>query len=208
MGLKDEIEAYEKAEVSIDTGEIELWDHIIFPNVIRKRQIELIFDLIEQTKTNKILDLGCGGGWLSKILSSRGYNVTGIDASATLINTARKSCAEAKFIVGDCMRLPFPDQSFDCIIGSAILHHLDSYKALTECRRVISPGGILLLMEPNKINPTAALGRKILNQKTKDENPFYPGSLKKALFKAGWHTTQFRYLFPYSFTLSYLLKIT
>ena len=115
MGLKDEIEAYEKAEVSIDTGEIELWDHIIFPNVIRKRQIELIFDLIEQTKTNKILDLGCGGGWLSKILSSRGYNVTGIDASAPLINAARKSCAEAKFIVGDCMRLPFPDQSFDAL---------------------------------------------------------------------------------------------
>jgi len=43
MGLKDEIEAYEKAEVSLDTGEIEFWDHVIFPNVIRKRQIRLIF---------------------------------------------------------------------------------------------------------------------------------------------------------------------
>ena len=104
------------------------------------------------------------------------------------------------------MNLPFANEAFDCIMGSAILHHLYAAQALTECHRVTSSGGTLLLMEPNKLNPIAALGRKITNLQTKGENPFYPGSLKKALVGAGWGTYQFRCLFPYSFSLSYLFK--
>ncbi len=207
MGLKDEIQAYEKAEVTLDTGEIELWDHIIFPNVIRKRQLRLIFSVLERARPLKILDYGCGAGWLSKILLAKGYDVTGIDASDVLISSAVKSCGEGRFIVGDCMELPFADESFDCVIGSAILHHLETARALAECRRVTSRGGILLLMEPNRLNPIAALARKVIHLNTKDEKALYPGSLKKALASARWDRLQFRYLFPYSFSLSYLLKI-
>ena len=206
MVLRDEIEVYDKAEVSMDTGEIELWDQIIFPKVIRKRQIRLIRDAIERTKHRKILDFGCGAGWLSKILSSEGYDVTGIDVSASLIRSARESCSKDSFIVGDCMKLPFDDGVFDWIVGSAILHHLDTDQALVECHRVASSGGILLLMEPNKLNPIAALGRKVTNVQTKDENPFYPWSLRKALVRTGWAVSDFQFLFPYSFSLSYLLK--
>jgi SAM-dependent methyltransferase len=207
MGIKDEIQAYEKAEVSIDTGEIELWDHVIFPNVIRKRELGLIFSVLERARPRKILDFGCGAGWLSKILLAKGYDVIGIDASDALINSAVKSCQEGRFIVGDCMNMPFADGVFDCVIGSAILHHLETARALAECRRVTSPGGVLMLMEPNKLNPIAALARKVIHLNTKDENPFYPGRLKKALAAARWDRLQFRYLFPYSFSLSYLFKI-
>ena len=205
--LKDEIEVYDKAEVSIDTGEIELWDQIIFPTVIRKRQIRLILDAIGRVRHEKILDFGCGAGWLSKILSSRGYDVTGIDVSTSLVRSARESCGTDSFIVGDCMQLPFDDDVFDCIVGSAILHHLNPDQALAGCHRVTSPGGILLLMEPNTLNPFAALGRKMTNVQTKDENPFYPWCLRKALIRQGWSISNFQFLFPYSFTLSYLLKI-
>jgi SAM-dependent methyltransferase len=207
VSLKDEIQTYAKAEVSPDTAEIELWDHVIFPNVIRKRQLGLIFRVFERVRPRRILDFGCGAGWLSKILHAKGYDVTGIDASDALIASAVKSCHEGHFIVGDCLNLPFADASFDCIIGSAILHHLETSRALAECRRVASPGGILLLFEPNKLNPIGVLARKVINRKTKDEDPFYPGYLKKALAGAGWDRSQFRFLFPYSFNLSYLLKI-
>jgi ubiquinone/menaquinone biosynthesis C-methylase UbiE len=209
MSLRDEIEVYDKVKIFADTGEIEVWDQIIFPKVIRERQIRLILDAIEQTKHEKILDFGCGTGWLSKILSSKGYNVTGIDVNASLVRSARESCGRDSFIVGDCMKLPFDAGVFDCIVGSAILHHLDTDQALAECHRVTSPGGILLLMEPNKLNPIAALGRKITNAnvQTKDENPFYPRSLRNALVRTGWAVCDFQYLFPYSFGLSYLLKI-
>lgn len=139
MGIKDEIESYKNAVVSLDTGEIELWDHVIFPNVIRKRELGLVFTVLERTRPRKILDYGCGAGWLTKILISKGYDTTGIDASSALINSAVKSCGEGRFIVGDCMNLPFASGSFDCIIGSAILHHLDTARALAECRRVAAP---------------------------------------------------------------------
>ena len=206
MTLRDEIESYKKAKVSLDTGEIEFWDHVIFPNVIRQRQIMLILNALEQVSPQRILDFGCGAGWLSKILLSKGYNVTGVDASELLIGYARESCNKDLFVVGDCMHLPFGESRFDCITGSAILHHLDAIQALSECYRVTSSGGTLLLMEPNKLNPIAALGRKMTNLQTGGEKPFHPRSLEKALVSTGWSTVDVRYLFPYSFGLSYLFK--
>lgn len=207
MSLKDEIEAYEKAKVSLDTGEIEFWDHVIFPNVIRKRQVRLIVDVLEQARPGTILDFGCGAGWLSKFLSSKGYDVIGIDVSSSLIRSAIKVSTRSSFIVGDCVNLPFGYGVFDCIIGSAILHHLDPHQALAECYRATAPGGTLLLMEPNRLNPPAAFGRKITNVQTKGESPFYPWTLRSALIRTGWAICDIRYLFPYSFSLSYLLRI-
>jgi ubiquinone/menaquinone biosynthesis C-methylase UbiE len=209
MDLKNEIEVYDKAKVSIDTGEIESWDRVIFPIVIRKRQIELILKAVDATKPSRILDFGCGAGWLSIILSSRGYRVVGIDVSSSLIKSAATSCPEAQFVIGDCMSLPFRDNSFDFIIGIGILHHLNTVRAVAECQRVATKHATLLFMEPNKLNPFAALGRKILplDVCTKGETPFSPRALRKAL-SVGGGTIQMDYLFPYSFALAYLLGKT
>lgn len=207
MSLKDEIRAYDKVKVSCDTGEIETWDSVIFPNVIRKREIELILSRVEKVRPKRILDFGCGAGWLSKVLSSTGYNVVGIDASSSLIRTADNLSLElSHFVVGDCMNLPFKDNTFDLVVGMAVFHHLNARAAFAECWRVSADSATLMLMEPNKLNPIAALGRKITNVQTKDENPFYPWHLTDALSKAGWIIKDIRYLFPYSFGLSYLLK--
>lgn len=207
MRLKNEAEFYEQVEVSADTGEIETWDHVLFPNVIRKREVELILGEVEKVKPKSILDFGCGAGWLSKLLSSKGYNVVSIDASSSLIETASESSSElSRFIVGDCMNLPFRDNTFDFIVGISIFHHLDSSAALLECQRVATNNATLLLMEPNKLSPVAALGRKITNIQTKGERPFYPWDLRNTLIGEGWVTKSVKYLFPYSFGLAYLLK--
>ena len=79
----------------------------------------------------------------------------------------------SQFIVGDCLNLPFGDSSFDFAVGMAIFHHLNPSVALIECKRVSTDGATLLLMEPNKLGPVAALGRKITNI-PKGEKPFYP----------------------------------
>lgn len=207
MPLKNQIEFYDKVEILADTGEIETWDRIIFPNVIRKREIELILNQIPEVKPKRILDFGCGAGWLSKVLSSRGYHVIGIDSSSSLIKSAAKSSSEmSQFVVGDCLNLPFGDASFDFVIGMAIFHHLDAAAAFSECQRISADGGTFMLMEPNKLNPIALLGRKITNVQSNDENPFYPWRLRNALIETGWIIKDIKYLFPYSFGLSYLLK--
>ena len=208
MSLRDEIEVYDKVEISADTEETEVWDKIIFPNVIRKRENELILGLVKEIKPKKILDIGCGTGWLSKMLSSNGYHTVGIDISDWLIKNARKSHSEkSQFIVGDGMNLPFRDGIFDLIIGIGVLHHLNPDQALAECCRVSSKNGILLLMEPNKLNPIGAIGRKIapLDTHTKGEKPFTPKGLRNA-FGNGWIIRDIKYLFPYSFGLARLLR--
>lgn len=208
MTLENEIEVYDKAKVSSDAGEIELWDQIIFPVVIRKRQIQLIIDAIEQAKPRKILDFGCGAGWISKILSSKGYDVTGIDASSWLIKNAMKASHETHFLVGDCMALPFKENVFDFVIGMGILHHLDANKALAECFRVSNINATVLFMEPNELNPLAALGRKFMPADTysKNQKPFTPRGFKMAFKKQGWALKYFGYFFPYSFSIAYLLR--
>lgn len=208
MTLKNEIEVFGKAKVSIDTGETELWDQIIFPEVIRKRQIRLIIDAIEQAKPRKILDLGCGAGWISKILSSKGYDITGIDTSSWLIKNAMKASHETHFLVGDCMALPFKENVFDFVIGMGILHHLDANKALAECFRVSNRNATVLFMEPNELNPLAALGRKFMPADTysKNQKPFTPRGFKMAFKKQGWALKYFGYFFPYSFSIAYLSR--
>jgi SAM-dependent methyltransferase len=208
MGLTDEIESYRKAEVSSETAEIELWDHIVFPNVIRSRQISLIHDELSTRYPQRILDYGCGAGWLTRVLNTEDWNVVGVDASPELIRKATEIVVNKSFLVGDCINLPFRNDTFDCVIGSAILHHLDPNKALAECRRVTKPGGSLILMEPNKLNPPAAIGRLITHIQTKDENPFSPKFLYHALSVCHWNIKDFRFLFPYSFALSYTLQKT
>lgn len=210
MSLRNERQFYDKAKVSAETGETEVWDHVIFPNAIRKRQIELILTLTEEVKPKLILDFGCGAGWLSAILTSKGYCVVGIDLSSSLIEIAANlPAAKSNLCVGDCMNLPFKDGVFDLIIGIAILHHLNPEKGLTECSRVTTKDAIALFMEPNKLNPIAAFGRKILKGiHTKGENPFYPWELTKTLSKGGWVVEKTFYLFPFSFGLAYLLGRT
>ena len=208
MSLRDEIETYGRVKVSTDTCEIETWDTIIFPKVIRKRETELIISQVEKVKPKRILDFGCGPGWLSKLFSSIGYSVVGIDASSSLIRSASKSSSElSRFIVGDCTTLPFKDNAFDFIIGISIFHHLEAEAAFHECHRVSTDSATLFLMEPNKLNPLAALGRKITNVQTESEKPFYPRRLVNTIAKTGWTIREIRYLFPYSFGLSYISKL-
>ncbi|MBT9148375.1 MAG: putative S-adenosylmethionine-dependent methyltransferase [Syntrophomonadaceae bacterium] len=207
MGLEDEIRRYDRAEVSMDTGETELWDEVVFPNIIRRREKEIIFDLLASVKARTILDLGCGGGWLSKVLSAKGYRIIGIDISTVLIKTATKAASEnLGFLVGDCMNLPFRDNRFDLIVGVGILHHLDPDKALAECHRVLSKNGSILFMEPNALSPLMTVGRKLVRVDicTEAEKPFVPTYLKDTMIKAGFEVKSLEYLFPYSFALAYL----
>lgn len=211
MSLKDEISVFNKAKLSAATGETEVWDRVIYPNVIRKREIDIILSRIEQVKPRRLLDFGCGVGWLSKFLSSKGYHCVGVDASSSLIKSAITSSSNnSQFVIGDCMSLPFQDGSFDFVVGIGILHHLDPKQGLAECYRVLSRKGTLLLMEPNKFSPVGALGRRIapLDTHTPGEQPLSSTELKHILLRTGWIVEHTGYMFPYSAALSQILRIT
>ena len=208
VSLRDEIDVYDKAETSL-TGETVSYDAAIFPNVIRKKEIELIRVFLEAKRPKVILDYGCGGGWLSLSLLSWGFDVVGVDASESMVRKAKLVCHEADFIVCDAMRLPFRDKVFDCIIGISILHHLNLQKAFEELKRISLSESKFLFMEPNLLNPLSAIGRKLLPMEyhTKEEKPFTPGYLKTAFNLADFSLEKYFSLFFLSFPTARLFKV-
>ncbi|WP_216905536.1 class I SAM-dependent methyltransferase [Nocardia noduli] len=106
-----------------------------------------MLELAGDVTGRRILDAGCGSGPLFATLRDRGAVVTGIDASAGMLEQARlRLGADADLRVADLADpLPFPDNAFDDVVASLVLHYLRDWgPTLTELRRVLVPGGRLL----------------------------------------------------------------
>jgi SAM-dependent methyltransferase len=96
--------------------------------------------------SGRVIDLGCGGGQASRKLAAHGYDVTGVEFSATAIALARANFPNITFIEGDCLALTFADASFDLAIDNHVLHCLigdDRGRFLREIARVLRDGGLL-----------------------------------------------------------------
>ncbi len=101
----------------------------------------------------RVLDLACGTGYGTAILGAQGAQVTGADISATAIRLARlrHGSDNVTFVIADCFDLPFAAASFDVVVANEMIEHVADHDALiTEARRVLVPGGLLLVSTPNK----------------------------------------------------------
>jgi len=106
-----------------------------------------MLELAGDVAGRRILDAGCGSGPLFAELRARGAVVTGVDASAGMLEPARRRLgADADLRVVDLADpLPFPDGAFDDVIASLVLHYLEDWApTLAELRRVLTPGGRLI----------------------------------------------------------------
>lgn len=99
----------------------------------------------------KILDIGTGPGFFPRILSREGHNVVGIDCSNEMINLAKKnSNYDCEFYVMDSHILEFQDNYFDLIVSRNVTWTLyNPQKAYKEWKRVLKPGGKLIIFDAN-----------------------------------------------------------
>jgi SAM-dependent methyltransferase len=105
----------------------------------------------------RVLDAGCGTGWLAAGLrrARPDVEVIGVDLSAGMLTRAREAGAWP-LVQADGTRLPIADASIDVLVGRGVLHHLpDVSAALFEWRRVLRPGGAVVLSS----EPTPAVDR-------------------------------------------------
>jgi len=115
----------------------------------------------------KVLDFGCGNGVHSFWLAEAGAEVIGIDLSQKSLELARERAKKQtkgigpQFLVMDCEKLEFADNSFDIIFDGGTFSSLDLQKVFPELARVLRPGGFVVGIETLGHNPLINAKRKL-----------------------------------------------
>ncbi|MDO4181014.1 MAG: methyltransferase domain-containing protein [Bacteroidales bacterium] len=107
---------------------------------------EDVLNLLDVHTGDRVIDLGCGNGMLTKRLSEMGLNVTGIDASEEMLGIARSSYPELTFIKSDALDFTV-DEPVDAVFSNAVFHWIDRDKQpllLRQINRALKPGGELV----------------------------------------------------------------
>ncbi len=129
--------------------------------------LAFVLQQLELFSGAKVLDFGCGTGWLSRVMATMGLDVVGTDVSDNALRLGREFIArdplvselKVEFRLFDGVTLPLADQSVDRIVSFDAFHHvLDQEGTLREMARVLRPGGIIAFHEPgpkHSLTPTA-----------------------------------------------------
>jgi len=173
----------------LEKGAGEIWNWESPAGKIRwARRVQMLTRHINPGE--KVLELGCGTGYFSREILKTGALVTAIDISPDLLAEANKNIQDPNitFCEENAYQMSFADASFDSVVGSSVLHHLDMEKAVSEMYRVLKPNGSVAFTEPNMLNPQIALQKNIpwLKQKmgdSPDETAFFRWSISSLLKK-------------------------
>jgi len=148
---------------AVTRGHVLHWAHLYDPlaNIVTLGRASALrdqtTDLAGLRPGERVLEVGCGTGEVAQRARARvgpEGEVVGVDPSADMIAVARKKATRAgltiDYRIAAIEALPFADGSFDVVLSSLMMHHLpDDLKAvgLAEVRRVLKPGGRLLIVE-------------------------------------------------------------
>jgi ubiquinone/menaquinone biosynthesis C-methylase UbiE len=153
-----------------------------------------------------VLELGCGTGHFTRELAHSGAQIVAIDLSPDLLEIAKaQHCApNVRYEIQNAYELSYSDATFDSVIGSSVLHHLEIRKALREICRVLKPGGTIYFTEPNMLNPQIAIQKNVPWVKRKlgdspDETAFFRRRLRRLLEQTGFRDVRidpFDFLHP------------
>ena len=132
----------------------------------------------ELSRGRRILDIACGEGYGSGMLSEVASAVVGIDIVPQVVEHARRRYQRPNlsFAAGSCTAIPLTDQSIDVVVCFETLEHHDQHDAMiSELRRVLRPDGLIVISSPNRTEYSEIPGY---------ENPFHVRELDQGEFVA------------------------
>jgi len=125
----------------------DLEDHYWWFVARRAVALKWLFKHLDQKDQPTVLDLGCGTGALMSDLKDQA-NVVGLDFSELALQLSYERGFQ-NLIQGDGAKLPLASESFDAVIGLDVFEHIeDDDSALQEAKRILKPGGLLVLSVP------------------------------------------------------------
>lgn len=118
--------------------------------------IEPLLELLSSIKASspsklRILDLGCGNGSLSHLISQQGFEVVGVEYSESGVNYARQTFPDCHFIHASIYELPYAEleNSFDIVLSAEVIEHLLYPRELVRAaKKCLKPNGRLILTTP------------------------------------------------------------
>ncbi|MET0380046.1 MAG: methyltransferase domain-containing protein [Spongiibacteraceae bacterium] len=174
------------------------WQKLLYPLFylfpLPRAHVDFSYMFIPVAAGKRLLEVGFGGGVTLGLMSARGWLAEGIDFDEAAVANARAKGMTVN--AGDIRAQQYPDASFDAIVSSHVIEHLhDPVGFLQECRRVLKPGGQLVLATPN----AGSFGRGLFGASWFALDPprhlliFTEASLQASAGKAGFATGKTRH---------------
>ncbi|NUT99428.1 MAG: class I SAM-dependent methyltransferase [Saccharothrix sp.] len=138
----------------------------------RRRTYGRFVELAGVRAGDRVLDIGCGPGYLTSLAAGAGGRAVGVDVSEPMVDEARRlrGSGTCTFEIGRAEALPFEDASFDVIVSALAVHHIPEEHraaAYAEMRRVLKPGGRVLIAD---FRPqSSGVGRHLVRALTRGE---------------------------------------
>jgi SAM-dependent methyltransferase len=173
-------------------------------------------DRISKYLSGHWLDFGCAGGGYDEEMLARGVEaVSGLDVEESRIAEAKcRNLPNAEYTKFDGRTLPFTDGTFDGIFMNEVFEHVaDERRALAEIFRVLKPGGLLVLISPNRWFPVEGhyitigsktigpaplipwLPERVTRNWTVARN-YWPGELERHVRRAGFAIKEIGFIWP------------
>jgi len=171
-----------------------------------QRRAKMIMESARLGAESKVLEIGCGTGLFTEYFARSGARLIAVDISRELIGIAqRRGLARGRVqFLAESFEACLLEDSFDAVIGSSVLHHLNIRPALRKIYQVLKPGGRISFAEPNILNPQIMLQKNIPCIKarlgdTPDEIAFSSWQMRSLLEEIGFtdiFITPFDWLHP------------
>jgi ubiquinone/menaquinone biosynthesis C-methylase UbiE len=134
------------------------WFETPIGTLVKKYENQLLLDLLQPSRGEMILDVGCGTGLFTLNILGLGTRVIGLDISQPMLVRAGQKAEKYPFrgVAGDMRFLPFADECFDRVVSMTALEFIaDGQAAIEDLFRVARKGGVVVVTTLNSLSPWA-----------------------------------------------------